>query len=99
MQFLILVLMIICAICMRKLDIENLTKVFVVLCANLFLSFIIVAQCRGTEGEMLAMVFFVVNVLVNPFLLYTRMAKDLPTHRPKDPNAEKMNIMDRIFKG
>ena len=63
MHFLIPVLMIICIICMRKLDIENLTKVFVILCANLFISFIITALCRGTEGEMFAMVFFVVNVI------------------------------------
>lgn len=96
MQFLIPVLMVICFIAMFKLNIDNLFKPFVVLCANLFLSFIIAGLCRGTEGEMFAMVFFVINVLVSPWPLFYRMQKDLPMHRKVE--KKKMNIMDRIFK-
>ena len=97
MHFLIPVLMIICIICMRKLDIENLTKVFVILCANLFISFIITALCRGTEGEMFAMVFFVVNVIASSGSLFWRMQKGLPTRIKPDPNAKKKDIMERLF--
>ena len=96
MQFLILVLMAICFIAMLRLDIENKFKPFVVLCANLFISFIITAQCRGTDGEILAMIFFVVNVLVSPWPLFYRMQKDLPTH-VKSAKKEKKDIMERLF--
>ena len=97
MHFIIPVLMCITIICMRKLDIENKFKVFVILCVNLFVSFIITAQCRGTEAEMLAMIFFVANVLIATGSLYWRMAKDLPTYIKPDPNAKKKDIMELLF--
>lgn len=100
MYFIILILLIICAICMLKLNIENLFKPFLVLCVNLFASFLIAGSCLDTPDRIPAMVLFVADVLICTGILFWRLQKNAPSHKERlnDPEYQKMNIMDRLFK-
>ena len=100
MHYIILVLLVVCAICMLKLNIENLFKVFVILCANLFISFLIAGSCLDTADRIPAMIFFVVDVLLCTGILFWRLQKNAPSHKERmnDPEYRNMNLMDRLFK-